>query len=233
MNLFTPQILGLLDFQHVRPWLESGGYTVLFLLLFSCGLGMPLPEDIPLITAGVLISQRHMHLGIVAPVAWLGIMGGDTVLYCIGYRFGRNISRLPIIGKHVTPHRIDRAEVLFARWGILMVAVGRLFAGVRGTMVLVAGTTRFNYVKFIIADGLAAVVSGGMFICMGMWFGNNLGVMWHKAHEFKLILMVAALILLIAIWAYVRWRAVKHKTLADVLVDEVPPREVSEPQDAP
>ncbi|MDB5911270.1 MAG: hypothetical protein JWP34_5387, partial [Massilia sp.] len=32
----------------IRQWISHGGYYVLFGLLFACGLGLPLPEDVPL-----------------------------------------------------------------------------------------------------------------------------------------------------------------------------------------
>jgi membrane protein DedA with SNARE-associated domain len=233
MNLVPPVCLGLLDFQHVQPWLQSGGYGVLFLLLFACGLGLPLPEDIPLIASGILIAKHQMYLHWVAPVAWFGIIAGDCVLYTFGYRFGRGITtRVPLIGKHVTAARLERAEVLFARWGIIVVAVGRLFAGIRGAMVVAAGVSRFKFAKFIVADGLAAIVSGGMFLGLGYWFGSNMGKLWEKAHEFKIVLMCAAGCLAVGIFFYARWRATKHETVGDVLAANVPPREVTEPQDA-
>jgi membrane protein DedA with SNARE-associated domain len=202
-------ILGLFDwlnFEHVRSWIQSGSYAVLFGLLFACGLGLPLPEDIPLTISGILIAQHQMHFAIAAPVAWLGIIGGDCMLYTFGYKYGRNIVRVPIIGKHITLERLVHAEVLFARWGILVVAVGRLFAGIRGAMVIAAGTSRFKFPKFIVADGLAAVVSGGMFMSLGYWFGSNLDAMMHKAHEFKLALSIGGILLVGAIILYARWR---------------------------
>src|SRR5437764_13064574 len=87
-----------------------GGYFVLFGLLFSCGLGVPIPEDIPLLVAGVLIGSGHMHLAIAAVVAWCGIIGGDCILYFLGHHFGLNITKLPPLGKHVTKSRTLKAE---------------------------------------------------------------------------------------------------------------------------
>lgn len=210
-----------IGFEQMRPWLQAGGYSLLFGFLFACGLGLPVPEDLPLTTAGFLIAQHHMHLAIAAPVAWFGIMCGDTALYTLGYRYGRNICKIPFIGKHVTVPRLQRAELLFQKWGIWVVAVGRLFAGIRGAMVVAAGTTRFKYIKFIIADGLAAIVSGGMFIALGIWFGSNVDLMERKAEEFKITLMISAAVLLVAILIYLRWRNRRHSTIGQVVVSEV------------
>ena len=161
--------------EQVEGWFEWGGYFILFGLLFACGLGLPMPEDIPLLAAGYFIALDKFQWIPVAVVAWLGIIGGDCVLYSFGRRYGLNITRVPFIGKHVTRERILRAEELFERWGIWVVAIGRMFAGIRGAMVVAAGATRFSFLKFVIADGLAALVSGGLFVWLGYWAGKKLG----------------------------------------------------------
>ena len=161
--------------EQVEGWFEWGGYFILFGLLFACGLGLPMPEDIPLLAAGYFIALDKFQWIPVAVVAWLGIIGGDCVLYSFGRRYGLNITRVPFIGKHVTRERILRAKELFERWGIWVVAIGRMFAGIRGAMVVAAGATRFSFLKFVIADGLAALVSGGLFVWLGYWAGKKLG----------------------------------------------------------
>lgn len=159
---------------RVEDWLVAGGYVVLFGLLFMCGLGMPLPEDVPLLAAGALIATGKMHLAAAAVCAWLGILGGDLMLYHLGKKYGLGITRLPLIGKHVTVSRIEWVEGKFKRYGFMVVAIGRMFAGVRGAMVIAAGAIRYNLIAFIIADGLAAIVSGGLWLWLGYWLGNRL-----------------------------------------------------------
>jgi len=190
----------------VKGWLLRGSYGALFGLLFSCGLGFPLPEDVPLIAAGILIYHHHMQLAVAAPLAWLGIIGGDCVLYTLGYRYGEQISKVPIVGKHVTPSRILRAEALFQKYGVWMVALGRLFMGIRGAMVIAAGTSRLKFLKFIIADGLAAIASGGMFMCVGYWGGEYGPAMVHRVREFKYSMWIGAAILALVLIFLFFWR---------------------------
>src|SRR3954468_9405495 len=90
----------------VQRFVDVGGYYVLFLLLFACGLGLPLPEDIPLIIGGALLAKSPTTWVIAGVCAGWRIIGGDCVLYYLGRRFGLEITRLPFIGKHVTRERI-------------------------------------------------------------------------------------------------------------------------------
>jgi len=194
----------IIKFDTVRQWIERYGYAALFGFLFTCGLGLPVPEDIPLIISGILIFHGKMSPFIAGPIAWLGIMSGDTVLYLLGYHLGHNVSRVPFIGKHVNAARLQRAEKLFVEYGVWVIAVGRLFMGVRGAMVVAAGTSRFKYLKFILVDGLAAVASGGMFMCLGYWGAAKGPALWETVREFRLGTVIVggigAVILFTFIW---------------------------------
>src|SRR5882724_4242629 len=147
--------------QWVRARIEAGSYIVLFGLLFACGLGLPLPEDIPLLIAGAMVATGKMKLAIACVCAWCGIVGGDVVLYNLGKKFGLEARRIPGVGRHLNEKRIQQVHGMFERWGVWVVAVGRMFAGIRGAMVFVAGSTRFTFWKFLLADGIAALFSGG------------------------------------------------------------------------
>ncbi len=216
------------NLQRFQRWIEAGGYVVLFALLFACGLGLPLPEDIPLLIAGLLISQGKMSWIAAGIFAWCGIIGGDCVLYSFGKRFGLNITRVPFVGKHLTRQRIEHAERLFDRWGIWVVAIGRLFAGIRGAMVVAAGATRYSFVKFIIADGLAAIVSGGMFMTLGWWAGRWFGDLsdprvTDRIRETKHILLAIAIVAVVIFVGYLWVRRRKHRTLTDVALEKADP----------
>jgi len=213
-------LLALLNFNTVEGWLTAGGYLVLFGLLFLCGVGLPLPEDIPLIIAGAFIAKGKFHLAVAAVAAWCGIIGGDLVLYHLGKKFGLEVTRLPFVGKHLTRARIERLEHLFDRYGIWVVAVGRMFAGVRGAMVVAAGAIRFNRLKFVIADGLAAIVSGGLFIGLGYWLGSNMDTLVKHVDKVKHWLTFAAIVIVLGVIGFVMWRKRSARAAIAVAVAE-------------
>jgi len=204
--------------ENVQNWFEWGGYFILFGLLFACGLGLPLPEDIPLLLGGYFVALGQMHLVWVAVLAWLGIIGGDCCLYSLSRKYGMNITKVRFIGSHVTEARIHWAEKKFDRYGVWVVAVCRLFAGVRGAMVIAAGVVRFNFIKFVIADGIAAMFSGGLFVAIGYYAGRKLGSLsdmrqkiQHYEHYVVMGLVAALAVFLVYIW----WRRKKHTTLSE------------------
>jgi membrane protein DedA with SNARE-associated domain len=210
-----PFAMHLLAFniERILDLVSSGGYVLLFSLLFACGLGLPLPEDLPLIAAGALIARGTFTWPPAAICAWMGIMGGDLMLYRFGQRFGRGITRLPLIGRHVTPQRLDKMEAQFNKYGVAVVAIGRLFAGVRGTMVVVAGTMRYPLPRFIVADGLAAVVSGGLFMLLGYYLGNQLNE--HTISKFKHVFVAVAVVVALLCIGWFVWKAKRARRAAE------------------
>jgi len=213
-------VLAVFSPEQVQAWFEWGGYFILFGLLFACGLGLPMPEDIPLLAAGFFIAHGKMDWAIAGALAWLGIIGGDCVLYSFGRRYGLNITYVPFIGKHVTQERILRAEQLFERWGVWVVGFGRMVAGIRGAMVVAAGATRFNFWKFVIADGLAALVSGGAFVLLGYWAGKKLGSIAEMREKIKgvehYVILGALLVIAIVALIIVRRKKQHKPKLTDV-----------------
>jgi len=202
--------------EHVQAWMERYGYFALSGVLFSCGLGFPLPEDVPLLIAGAFVSTGRMNLALAAIAGWCGIIGGDIVLYHLGKSLGLEVKRLPVIGRHLNQKRIDEVHGLFERWGIWVIAVGRMFAGIRGTMVVVAGTIRFTFWKFLLADGLAAIVSGGLFLGLGYAFGRRMD--WLKEHVERgkkwSLLAALAIAAIAGVWIYFHRRE-KHSSKMD------------------
>ena len=148
-----------------------------------------------------------------AIVAWSGIIGGDCVLYSLGRRYGLNITRIPVIGRHVTQTRIVWIAAKFDKWGIGVVAVGRMVAGIRGAMVVAAGITRYKFYKFVIADGFAALISGGLFLYLGMLVGKHAGSledMGRHIHrtEHRVIALALCAAVVISVWVWYRKKRV-------------------------
>ena len=197
------------NFQHwITSQLQHGSYVVLFGLLFSCGLGLPLPEDIPLLISGAMIAAGKMHLALACICAWCGIVGGDAVLYHIGKKFGLEVRKAPLIGRHLSQKRLDQVHKMFEKYGVWVVAVGRMFAGIRGAMVVVAGTTRFTFWKFLLADGIAAFFSGGLFVFLGYQFGKNMDALREHVERGKKWTLLVAVVLAagMGVWIYLHRR---------------------------
>ena len=71
---------------------EPTTYLLIFLALLGGALFLPIPEDAPLIFAGILAQRGHGDLLYYLVVCYVGILFGDVFLYFIGRRFGTALS---------------------------------------------------------------------------------------------------------------------------------------------
>lgn len=126
-------------------WLTGigGGGTLAFvailIVLFICGVGLPLPEEAPIIAAAYL-----SYLGVVNPylcfiLLMIAVLAGDSMIYYAGHRFGHRIFEIPVFKRMLTPWRVRRVNEYFHKYGNRVIFFGRFIAGVRGTLFLTGG----------------------------------------------------------------------------------------------
>ena len=72
--------------EFVIEHIEQFQYLAIAFVLFIAGLGVPIPEDIPLIYGGVMSGQGQMNVWIHFAVSLAFILIGDVCLYMIGRR---------------------------------------------------------------------------------------------------------------------------------------------------
>ena len=195
----------------------------MFTLLVACGLGLPLPEDVALITGGYLAGKGPpIGVGSLPAMILVGLAGiliGDTIIFRAGATYGEALLQTRI-GRHVPGEKVERIIGLFERHGPKFIMLARFIPGVRAVTYFVAGTTGVPYWKFLLYDGLAACASAPGWVLLGHWAGRHrmLRKAWQYAKEVQLGLILVVLSI-IALWIAIalirrRLRADKAPTLA-------------------
>lgn len=136
-------------------------YLSVFGILLACGLGVPLPEDISLILGGFLAHKGAASLPVMMGVGFFGILAGDSLIFLAGRRLGSQVGRSSSSGffaRVVTPEKRAKVEGLFALHGQKIVMVARFLPGVRAVTYFTAGSAGMSYWRFIMWDGLAALL---------------------------------------------------------------------------
>jgi len=193
----------LIDPAGMESWLEFAFYPVLLSALLIASLGVPIPEDLPLITAGVIL---RVHPGTASAwgtfvVSLVGIMSGDILLYWLGRRWGRGVFQHRSIRWLITPRRLAAISQRFRRHGIWMCFFGRFVVGVRAAMCITAGGTRFPFWRFLLADLSGAVLMIPLFVGLGYLFAPMLGTLYEhvfQAQRALLLITGMALAMLVA-----------------------------------
>jgi membrane protein DedA with SNARE-associated domain len=139
---------------------DQYGYHGVFLALLASGLGFPLPEELPVITAGWMVGHEDTVLRwyIMLPVVIAGVVIGDGLLYGMGRLWGTwLLSRQWVQRRILSPEKRIQIEKNFHDRGIAVLLGARLLPGIRTPIFLMAGVLRVPLGRFLIADGLYAI----------------------------------------------------------------------------
>lgn len=183
-------------------------YGTIFGILLACGIGVPFPEDVSLIFGGYLVFRGAANLPMMVATGFLGILGGDSIIYWAGRRLG-NRARTDhgrFLRRLLTPERRAKVEALFARHGEKIVMAARFMPGVRAVSFFTAGSAGMPYARFICFDGLAALASAPAFVFLGFRFGRQLQRVIELLKRFQTATAIAILLIACAWLGWRRWR---------------------------
>jgi membrane protein DedA with SNARE-associated domain len=152
------------------PW-DKLPYLCVLAVLVTASFGMPIPEDIPLLTGGWLCYRGLAVLPIMIATGMLGVLTGDICLFFMGRRFGHHIVEHRFMRRIVKPSRLLLAEHLFEHHGIKIIFAARFLPGLRAMVFLASGVMKVPFWKFIIVNGSAACISVPTLVVLGWFFG--------------------------------------------------------------
>ena len=71
------------------------GYVGISLILVLGGLGLPIPEEAPIILAAVLTRNGQMRGPLALASCLAGVLLGDLVVYSLGFFYGEKVLSSP------------------------------------------------------------------------------------------------------------------------------------------
>lgn len=194
----------------------GGAYGIIFGVLVACGLGLPLPEDIPLVATGYLIWDKTMSISGALLVTLLGVLVGDSILFYLGRKIGPAIFFRQGNRSLFSPKRMSRARAYFRKYGDKIVFFARFVVGLRAATFFVAGAMRMRYRRFVILDGLAAILSVPIWIGLGYFLGFKWGYeiaeILHSLRHYKstFTTTVLCIVLVALIHTLIKYRKMKR-----------------------
>lgn len=173
-------------------FLEQFAYGGLVAVLLAAGLGVPIPEDIPLMLGGILSARGITSAYLIFAFAYFAILAGDYIIFSMGRRLGPAALQKPWAQKLLTHKRQRVLRRHFLKYGPLTIVAARHMAGLRAPCFLMAGVAGMSPLKFLLADGFGACLSVPLFIWLGYKFGENLDAILAYMDEAKAGILIAA-----------------------------------------
>ena len=174
---------------------DYGYFAVLFVLII-CGFGVSIPEDITLVSGGVISGLGYTNVHIMLVVSLFGVLLGDSTMYWLGRIYGTKILRFRPIRRFLTLERLRMVRSKFEQYG--------------NRVLFVAGITRrVSFIRFLLLDFFAAIISVPIWVYLGDLGASNLDWLHEQIKKGQSIIYI--LIALLAIYLVWKWRKGRKK----------------------
>ena len=175
---------------------DEYGYLGVFVALLAAGFGFPIPEELPVLTAGILVGHEDTKLYwyYMLPVVMAGVVIGDGVLYGAGRLWGRRLLNIGFVRRNFVP--VDKQEQIeknFAERGIWVLLGVRLLPGIRAPVFIMAGVLKVPLGRFLLADAIYAIPLVNVLFWLAYFLTDQVLVIFNKINAYKPLVIVAVL----------------------------------------
>lgn len=191
--------------EFLISFFSSYGYWAVFLVLLACGFGVPIPEDITLVSGGVISGLGYTNVHWMLVVSMLGVLVGDSTMYWLGRIYGEKILKFPLIRNVATPERFAQVQERFEKQGWKLLFVARFLPGLRAVVYLVSGISRkVTFTRFLLVDFFAAIISVPIWVYLGDFGAKNLDWLQEQIHKGQMVIWV--LLIIGGVFVYWKWK---------------------------
>jgi membrane protein DedA with SNARE-associated domain len=184
--------------------LQATGYPGLLLLMMGESMVLPIPSEAVMPFAGYLVATGEMSWAGAILASSAGSLAGSYASYLMGKH-----GLLPLViryGKYVfvQKHHVEKAHLFFSSRGTVAVFLCRFIPGVRHVSSIPAGSARMPLVPFLVASVAGATIWN----CILLYIGYKVGQNADAISEYKHLLDLAGIVLVVLLVAYV-WYEVR------------------------
>lgn len=187
----------------MQSLIEHYGYFGIIVILIGGIVGLPLPDEVFLTYVGYSVYRESLgHIPALVS-ALIGAMGGITISYYIGRRFG-----LPLLQKygpkiHITEQKIEFTKKMFMKVGPFLLIAGYFIPGVRHLTAYIAAINNYPYRKFAFFAYTGAFIWTFTFITLGKVLGEKWRfVGYYLSHYSMYVILLFVLVMLIIYYLF-------------------------------
>ena len=187
-------------FKLILNFVQTFGYTGIFIMTFIESTFIPIPSEFTLIPAGILIAKGELHL---APVLIFGLTGtllGSFVNYLIAYYFGRKL--FINYGKYffLKPGQLLSLELFFNKYGIISTFFGRMLPGIKHFISFPAGLARMNLKLFTLYTLLGSFIWISFLLYLGHIINANEELISIYIRRFNIAILFIVIVISILMY---------------------------------
>ena len=185
---------------NIAEWVQSYGYV-------AVAIGTFLEGESVLLIAGAAASRGHLSMPAVIAVAAVASFLGDQLFFLVGRRYGTALlARYPSLQP-----RAARVTGLLDRHHLPLILSIRFLYGLRIVGPIAIGMSSVSWHRFLLLNGLAAVLWAGLIAGIGYGTGQVLVQLLKTIDADELWGLSLLLVLGLVWWLLGRRRALNNK----------------------
>jgi membrane protein DedA with SNARE-associated domain len=202
--------------EHLQSLSPTSVHLTLAGILLLCGLGLPIPEDISLISAGYVAHRGIVNVHTAFFVSFWAVLGGDVIAFLLGRFFGRRFLAWPPAQRLFSARKQLRVRAYFRKYGSKVIFIGRFLPGLRFSIFFSAGMLCVRPAVFLVFDTLAALLSVPFLVYLAYLFGDRIDfvISWVRRSEYGILVLAGAAVVILGV-KVMRARKLRRRDFAD------------------
>ena len=215
---------------EVTQFLVRHGGLVLFAAVFAEQAGLPIPAVPVLLAAGALAGAGKMNLALAVVLGVTACLLGDLLWYYLGRHRGAQVLAVLCRIALEPDSCVRQTESFFVRHGNRSLILAKFIPGLSTVTPALAGLFKVSLGRFLLYNGLGALLWTAAFIVPGYLFSNQLEQVAAKAAGLgsSLVVLVAGALALYIVYKYIH----RQLLLRELRIARITPDELKRMMDA-
>ncbi|WP_163100286.1 DedA family protein [Peribacillus alkalitolerans] len=174
-----------MDLQDLLQYINHFGYLALFFCLWLGIIGMPIPDEMIVMSGGFVSSIGILNPVIAFLLTYLGVVSGLSLGYFLGRTVGVRI--LDTIKKKSKVMYIDKSHQMIEKYREYALVISYFIPVVRHIVPYIVGINKMSFRSYAIYSYSTGFVWTVLYFTLGSLFGENIEAIVELSTKYGLI----------------------------------------------
>jgi membrane-associated protein len=191
-----------MEFGFLMDVFSEYGYLALFLSFYICLLGLPVPNEVLIMTGGLMASSLDLNPILAFFIIYGAVILNATILFFLG-RVGGSRLLLKLVKYKKFKVKVDKASRVMDRYGSLASAIGYFLPVMRHFVPFLMGSHRVSYPSYIRYSYPAAFLWSLALFLVGSFFESRIDEIGQHIYSIG-IAILSILVILIVLTLFIK-----------------------------
>lgn len=196
-----------MNYDTLIHWIAQFGYAALFFALWLGIVGMPIPDEVVVMTGGAVGKAGLLHSIPAFIITYLGVISGLSLGYILGRLFGS-----PVLDKLRRKNNMEKhiqvSEQLLKKYGHFALSFSYFIPVVRHIVPYLVGINKMSFRRYILYSYTAGLAWTSIFFVAGQLAGSHVETIGTMIYHYGIYI---GLPLIIGIFLFMMLKSRKRR----------------------